>query len=204
MKPSQSTYSILHPSLVTQTPAVEEVEEVKKSPRPSTASIKLKSELSPVAAFAVSGQMTVEESNQSVSNASIFMDSSFHKNWLPSVEADRVFNHLYEEGKHMHVKMKEMQANNDNVKYPLSTLTYGVKRVIDGALALDRWGSYHESWCRVQEPTEEILKLCDSVRTYFRLPSNALNSVVVNYYWDGSSTHIPAHQDTVVCLDENR
>jgi hypothetical protein len=100
--------------------------------------------------------------------------------------------------------MKEMQANNKHVKYPLSTLTYGVKRAVDGALALDRWGSYHESWSRVLEPTDEISKLSEIVRAYFLLPSYALNSVVVNYYWDGSSTHIPAHQDTVACLDDNR
>lgn len=178
--------------------------QVIKSPRPPTASIIINSILSPVAAFAVSGQMTIEDSYQSTSKNTAFMDSSYHQNWLSKQDADKIFNHLYEEGKHMHAQMKSMQVKNPNIKYPLSTLTYGAKRILDGALALDRWGSYHESWCRVMEPTDEISKLCDTMRTYFHLPSYALNSVVVNYYWDGSSTHIPAHQDTVACLDDNR
>lgn len=174
-----------------------------KSPRPPTASIKSPPDLSPVAAFAVSGRMTVEASKEAISKASVFMDSSYHESWLPAVDADRIFDYLYEEGKHMRTQMKAMQATTD-VKYPLSTLTYGAKRAVDGALALDRWGSYHESWCRVQEPTEEISKLCDTVRAQFQLPPEALNSVVVNFYWDGASTYIPAHRDTVACLEENR
>ena len=53
------------------------------------------------------------------------------------------------------------------------------------------------------EPTDEIAKLCAKARQFFNLPDYALNSVVVNYYWDGAHTHIPAHRDTTACLENN-
>lgn len=76
-----------------------------------------------------------------------FMDSIYIKNWLCNQEADQLFNHLYEKGAEMKKKMDSMIATNPDVKYPLSTITYGFKREIDDALALDRWGSYHEGLC---------------------------------------------------------
>ena len=52
----------------------------------------------------------------------------------------------------MKKKMDVMIETNPNVKYPLSTLTYGFKRELDGALALDRWGSYHEGMSPTLSP----------------------------------------------------
>jgi hypothetical protein len=132
-----------------------------------------------------------------------FMDSTFERRWLINEDADNLFDHLFSLGKEMHEKMIQMQATTD-IKYPLSTITFGSRRALDGARALDRWGSYHESWCRVEEPTDVILKLILKARNYFSLSEHALNSVVVNYYWDGETTYIPAHRDTVTCLEDGR
>ena len=131
------------------------------------------------------------------------LDSIYLKSWLSKDEADVLFEHLVEIGLPLKEKMDQMQAKGVDIKYPLTTITYGSKRKLDGALALDRWGSYHESWCRVEEPSDCMNKVAKKMRDYLGLPEYALNSMVVNYYWDGASTHIPAHRDTIACLEEN-
>ena len=68
---------------------------------------------------------------------------------------------------------------------------------------MDRWGSYHESWCRVLEPCDELKVVAEKIRKLFDLNSNSCNSMVVNYYFDGDTTYIPAHRDTVHCLEDN-
>eukprot|EP01036_Dinobryon_divergens_P038124 gene38124-49989_t len=72
----------------------------------------------------------------------------------------------------------------------------------DGARALDRWGSDYESWMRVDEPFPLMSQCADRIRKYFKLSKDAVNSVLVNFYLDGESMYIPAHRDTVACLEE--
>lgn len=55
---------------------------------------------------------------------------------------------------------------------------------------------------RVMEPTDILKKYSDKLRKDFNLPSNAVNSIVVNYYYDGDANYIPAHRDTTACLEE--
>jgi len=125
----------------------------------------------------------------------IFMDSAYYKNWLSRNEADDLFKNLELLG------TREI-GDSTKTKYPLLSNYYGFKRDKDGAVALDKWGSYHESWLRVLEPTPEIARICEKLRFAFKLSSHAVNSVVVNYYFDGDSSYIPAHRDTVACLQE--
>ena len=47
-------------------------------------------------------------------------------------------------------------------------------------------GSYHESWLRVQEPSQEIAACCEKIRKHYHLEATDVNSVVVNYYFDGN------------------
>jgi hypothetical protein len=124
--------------------------------------------------------------------------------WLTKFEADNLYDQLMSTGKAIQEKMNRMKELNVDIKYPLSTITYGKPRKLDGALALDRWGSYHESWCRVEEPTDVMNKLCSKLRERFNLPETSINSMVMNFYWDGASTYIPAHRDTTVCLEDQR
>ena len=46
-------------------------------------------------------------------------------------------------------------------------------------------GSYHESWLRLQDPSPEILACCEKIRQHYHLDSTDVNSIVVNYYFDG-------------------
>lgn len=87
-------------------------------------------------------------------------------------------------------------------KYPLWAKYYGYRRQLDGARALDRWGSNYESWIRVAEPPEILAGVCKKLKKQFNLPAEALNSIVVNYYFDGTSTYIPAHRDTTTSLQD--
>lgn len=64
-----------------------------------------------------------------------FMDSVFRKRWLPPAQADALFDELKRLGELRRPKTDV----GVNVKYPLWALYYGMKRVKDGALALDRW-----------------------------------------------------------------
>jgi len=130
----------------------------------------------------------------------IFVDSVYYKKWLSPNESDALYQKLLNAG----LRLRDQLNASKSMKYPLSTITYGYKRRLDGALALDRWGSYHESWCKVEEPSEAIQFLCDKIRIFFQLRNEQANSIVVNYYWNGEHTCIPAHKDTVACLEENR
>lgn len=139
--------------------------------------------------------------SHSLSDASTeyFEDCTYDHEWICKDDADKLFCHLMEIGKETRNVSKSGQGT---MKYPLWTLYYGLERRKDGALALDRWGSYHESWYRVQKPTEKLVEIAQKVRRYFDLPDEAVNSIVVNYYWNGDQTYIPAHRDTVACLEE--
>ncbi len=130
-----------------------------------------------------------------------FEDSTYHSQWLPSKEADELFAHLKEVGEKQRPRTDNGEPS--SMKYPLWTLYYGTRRAKDNAIALDRWGSYHESWIRVEEPSEPVAAVCEKLRKFFKLPSSDVNSIVVNYYFDGDTTYIPAHRDTVACLKEN-
>lgn len=128
-----------------------------------------------------------------------FMDSVYIKSWLGNNSADDLFEAL----KSLEPQPYDL-TKSQQLKYPLTTIYYGVARRKDGARALDRWGSYHESWCRVREPPECLNKLRDKVVRDFGLSPDGANSIVVNYYWNGSNTYIPAHRDTVACLEDGR
>lgn len=129
-----------------------------------------------------------------------FEDSKYVKHWLDENEANTLFEQLKIEGeKH---RPKEVIAK-VNKKYPVWSLYYGFKREIDQGRALDRWGSYHESWIRVYEPIDLLAKVCEKLRESFQLSNEEVNSIVVNYYYDGLSTYIPAHKDTTHCLVDN-
>ena len=142
---------------------------------------------------------TTSLSSSSSSNCDCFMDSQLRRQWLSSREADELLQHLVQVGeRHNHKR-----DNGSNKKYPLWSLYYGFARKKDGARALDRWGSYHESWMRVMEPTDVLQKYCKKLRKDFNLSDDSVNSIVVNYYYDGDSTYIPAHRDTTACLEEN-
>jgi len=131
-----------------------------------------------------------------------FGDSFYAKNWLSREEADALFAELAAIGEPN--RPSELSAvSSASKKYPLWTETFGLKREKDNCRALDRWGSYHESWLRVKEPPTQLSKVCDMMRSRLNLPTYAVNSIVVNYYWEGDTTYIPAHRDTVHCLEEN-
>ena len=130
-----------------------------------------------------------------------FMDSVLIRGWLTKEESLTLFEHLKDVGeKHNHPRTDKRKPS--FVRYPLWSLYYGFRRKKDGARALDRWGSYHESWCRVMEPTDILAKYCAKLRRDFHLSDESVNSVVVNYYYDGDTTYIPAHRDTTACLEE--
>ena len=77
----------------------------------------------------------------------VFMDSTYIPSWLSGDEADILFHHLREIGESSRPKKN---IDNATTKYPLWSIYYGFRRNKDGARALDRWGSYHESWLRVE------------------------------------------------------
>jgi len=87
-------------------------------------------------------------------------------------------------------------------RYPLWSSYYGSKRPVDGAIALDRWGSNHESWLRTEETPPILENICARIRSEFDMSDDCMNSILVNYYYDGESTWIPAHRDTTTCLKE--
>lgn len=131
-----------------------------------------------------------------------FMDSTYIQNWLSQEEAEKLFQCLAIIGEAQRPKNVSI-ANKMHSKYPLWTKYYGLARSIDGARALDRWGSYHESWTRVSEPPELLAHCANRIRETFQLPgknSEFVNSMVVNYYYDGQNTYIPGHRDTTACL----
>lgn len=147
---------------------------------------------------------SIKNISNNFENLDYFMDSTYTREWLSKNESDIVYDYFKSLGQTLREQIVKFQASSADIKYPLSTITYGARRGLDGALALDRWGSFHESWCKVEEPTDLVVNLANKLRERFSLPEHALNSVVVNYYWDGTTTYIPAHMDTVACLEENR
>lgn len=136
---------------------------------------------------------------QQVNQEEYFMDSVYIKSWLGEHEASELFNQLSEIGRDIRPS-DTAEAAKKRAKYPLWTKTYGYKRIKDGARALDRWGSYHESWVRVEEPPTPLKRCAERLRKRFNLTNDDVNSMVVNYYYDGSNTYIPAHRDTTACL----
>ncbi|KAJ1409271.1 hypothetical protein B484DRAFT_403243 [Ochromonadaceae sp. CCMP2298] len=149
----------------------------------------------------------VEKSVQSIvthggaRSCSMFMDSVFIKKFLSTRECQGLFDCLAVLGEKNRPSALADAAKVHN-KYPLWTKYYGCRRNKDGARALDRWGSNHESWMRVEEPPTELQEICGKLRRHFGLQAEAANSIVVNYYYDGDSTYIPAHRDTTACLQE--
>jgi hypothetical protein len=131
-----------------------------------------------------------------------FQDSEYVKMWLPKIDADAILGWVCQMALQ---KSRGRQATVDwkENKYPLSALSYGAPRY-DGLLALDRWGSYHESWCKVERMPLELMRICDMIKSDYKLDSRGVNSVYVNFYWDGESSFIPAHRDTTACLEQNR
>jgi hypothetical protein len=101
-----------------------------------------------------------------------FMDSAFFKKWLNNSEADELFQHLNELGK-LERERSNILSNRVSTKYPLWTTYYGFRRNKDGARALDKWGSYHESWIRVLEPSKGLETICEKIRKHFSLRSEA-------------------------------
>mmetsp|Transcript_9932 Transcript_9932/g.10036 ORF Transcript_9932/g.10036 Transcript_9932/m.10036 type:complete len:441 (+) Transcript_9932:206-1528(+) len=139
-----------------------------------------------------------ESSN--IETAETILDSKYYKEWLPQEECHDLIEHLISYGKE---KISQFSNKNLTKKYPLLSCYFGERRPIDGARALDRWGSDYESWLRVEEPTNNIKSCCNRIRNYFNLSNESVNSIVVNYYTNGESMYIPAHSDTTTCLQEN-
>ena len=55
---------------------------------------------------------------------------------------------------------------------------------------------------RVEEPPEPLLEICEILKQQFNYSKDSVNSIVVNYYYDGDNTYIPAHRDSTTCLEE--
>jgi len=131
-----------------------------------------------------------------------FMDSTFIEGWLSTKEATYLYDYLKQIGDKQR-PAAIATASKQKSKYPLWTTYYGVARQLDGAKALDRWGSNYEGWNRVEDPPEIMNQCCALLKKNFKLSHDAVNSMVVNYYYDGEHTYIPAHRDTVACLEDN-
>lgn len=132
----------------------------------------------------------------------IFMDSVFVMDWLNTRELRMS---LFDELAIIGLKNKPTNistASKEKTKYPLWTKYYGLPRSIDGSYPLDRWGSYHEGWIRVEDPPNCIKLLRQKLINDLNLPEESVNSIVVNYYFDGETTYIPAHRDTTACLQD--
>lgn len=130
-----------------------------------------------------------------------FQDSLFWKGWYSTDNTDELYVELKKIGEKNQPK-NTADAVKNKTKYPLWSKYYGYARKKDNARALDRWGSYHESWVRVDEPPEILRKCCEKLRKDFNLSENGVNSILVNYYYDGENTYIPAHRDTTNSLED--
>lgn len=53
---------------------------------------------------------------------------------------------------------------------------------------------------RVEEPCAALQTVARQLSVSMGLPPEHLNSIVVNYYFDGETTYIPAHKDTTSCM----
>jgi len=138
---------------------------------------------------------------ETLKHTEAFMDSFYIQNYLSQEEADELFECLAIIGEAQRPKDTSI-ANKMHSKYPLWTKYYGLARSLDGARALDRWGSYHESWTRVSEPPTALARVAERLRKTSST-QEVINSMVVNYYYDGQNTYIPAHRDTTACLQDN-
>jgi hypothetical protein len=116
-----------------------------------------------------------------------FDDSSYHKSWLSESESEAFFLHLKAVGE----EKRPRTGAPVSMKYPLWALYYGMKRQKDNAIAVDRWGSPYESLLRVEDPSAETIACCEKLKKTFGLQFSSVNSIVVNYYFDGDSTFIP-------------
>ncbi len=182
--------------------------------------------------FFSSPRNSSSDNNKSVKNTvtvnptETFMDSKYYKQWLSEEDATALFNYFAVIGEAQRPNKQPQStpqsstvqpigtvqsdgtaietARKVHSKYPLWTKYYGLRRHVDNAIALDRWGSYHESWLRVEDPPAILTDVCDRLRKQFQ-PNQpeSVNSMVVNYYYDGENTYIPAHRDTVACLQDN-
>lgn len=124
-------------------------------------------------------------------------DSTFLPNWLSKAEADALYQHFSLLAARARPTSHSLAARS---KYPMWCRYYGLPRPLDQALALDRWGSYHESWLRVEEPPEILLATAAKLSTTFGLAEGEINSFLVNFYFNGEDCYIPAHRDTTACL----
>ena len=127
------------------------------------------------------------------------LDSVYVRKWLSENIAGEMFDTLMKIGED---KFPESSRRTGNLKYPLCCLYYGLKRPLDGTLALDRWGSDYESWLRLEEPPKILADCCANLRKYFGLSEYSVNSMLVNFYFDGDNMYIPAHRDTTACLED--
>lgn len=143
----------------------------------------------------------VSRSEEQAKQVELFRDSVYIPKWLSRYEADSLFEELAQIGEKSRPK-DIAAAVKSKAKYPLWTKYYGFKRKLDGARALDRWGSYHEGWMRVEEPPPRLTECCNRLRQRFHLTSDDVNSMVANYYYDGDHTYISAHRDTTACLTD--
>eukprot|EP01039_Chlorochromonas_danica_P009007 gene9007-9941_t len=124
-------------------------------------------------------------------------DSTFLPNWLSKAEADALYQHFSLLAVRAQPTSQSLAARS---KYPMWCRYYGLPRPLDQALALDRWGSYHESWLRVEEPPEILLATAAKLRATLGLSDGEINSFLVNFYFNGEDCYIPAHRDTTACL----
>jgi hypothetical protein len=130
-----------------------------------------------------------------------FLDSMYFPKWLPAEQADELFTYLAKIGELNRPSHIENECKIKS-KYPLWSKYYSFRRSLDGAMALDRWGSYHEGWIRTEEPPELLQHVASCLRKEFRISDDSINSILVNYYYHGEHTYIPAHRDTTAWLEE--
>eukprot|EP01031_Cornospumella_fuschlensis_P046182 gene46182-56541_t len=115
-----------------------------------------------------------------------FDDSVHVKGALSPQEATELFDYFQQIGEKMRPK-DTSAACKAKSRYPLWSSYYGCARALDGALALDRWGSQYETYLKTEEPPEVLLKAARKLRVLFGLQDEecALNSMLVNYYFSG-------------------
>lgn len=88
--------------------------------------------------------------------AAVFLDSAHLSQWLARDEADELFRTFARVAEQQRPR-DLAQARATHSKYPLWTKTYGLRRGLDGAVSLDRWGAYPEGWLRVDEDPPAVL-----------------------------------------------
>ena len=86
----------------------------------------------------------------------MFLDSVHLPQWLARDEADELFRTFARVAEQQRPR-DLAQARATHSKYPLWTKTYGLRRGLDRAVSLDRWGAYPEGWLRVDEDPPAVL-----------------------------------------------